>query len=361
MSQEKRMNNKNEPTIKYREFDEKEYRNRPDFEDYPGYVYSELEPWMPYADDFVKGDFYYNMTRPYRVWYEYLTISPTFSLAQKYLSSNGNLTDEEMLQCPDDFLSDIVPTCRDMNLQIGRGSFDVWWQRYGADIFGMRRAQPTPVKVFNAKHHMKIDPAEINEPFKGFLENDREDFGNTGFMLLAIPLSGDRKKMIASVSKIIKEEDWQPLGYPGTKTYKLYSERTHLDNLHTNLRVLWHRALDPKSALWRLGLKARSTNYSIYTNLHPEYDTGTPESLSMASMTSNRLRYGIHTMENAIRGRFPCQTAELLPPIDQHKLIKGVTRIITNRISAYEWHRKRHMDRILSVQNNDDNQLLENE
>lgn len=350
------MNKKNVNTDIDQLVDLETYRTRCDFEDAEGYEYNDLEPWMPYADDFIKGDFYYAKSRPYRIWYEYLRMSPTFALAEKYIRNDGKLTAEELNSCPDDFLSDIVPTCADMKLSFAQGSFDVWWQRYGADIFGMKRSQPEPITVFNAGHHIKVDATEIQEHLKSYLENGRVDYGNTGFMLMAVPLSGDRKKVIASVSKLINEHDWQPLGRQGIKTYKLYSKRVHLETLHTNLRVLWHRALDPESALWRLGLKAQATDYTIYTRLDPEYDTGTPESLVLASITSNRIKYAINTMENAIRGRFPCDKDDLLPPINQRELLKGVSRIVTNRCNNYKFHRLRQLERIASEKHNDNQQ-----
>jgi hypothetical protein len=322
------------------------YRHRLDFEDILGYEYSELEPWMPYTSDFVKNDFYYDVTRPYRIWYEYLRLSPTFALAEKYLKTNGALTEEESKQCPEDFLTSVVPTCSDMKLSIGSYDFDIWWLRHGADLFGKRRLQAEPVNLMTSSHHSEIDEVEINMPFKRYLTDERPNNGNPGFMIVAIPLSGDKKTVIKSVQHLINTQEFLPLGMPGKKNYDFYGERLREDVLPSNLRVLWHKALEPKLSLWKLGIKAKASDSWPYTDLNPETDAGTPASKVLASITSNKLKAAVIIMENAARGRFPYDKADLLPPIDQSKLISQVSKKLIAKCSRHDLARQKHLERL---------------
>ena len=51
-------------------------------------------------------------------------------------------------------------------------------------------------------------------------------------------------------------------------------------------------------------------------------------------------------MENAARGRFPYDKADLLPPIDQSKLMSQVSRKIIARCNNYDLARKKHLERL---------------
>lgn len=304
-----------------------------------GYACFEDEPWQKYRADFPISSFYFAPTRPFRIWYEYVKLSPTGRLAYEFIYS-GKLDDADLKNCPEDFFDTVVPFYKDMvfykDRELEKGAFDKWWLRHGADMFGMRDLPPDPTTILKLEHHKELTAEEMLQPLASYMDNDRRDAGNAGFILLAVPLNGDKKKMIKAVEKLIQNEDFTPVGKPDIKTYKLYGQRKRLNVLPTNLRVLWHKALNPDLELWRVGHLAKITDDPRYLNLNPSKKNHTLSSKCyserLASITSNRLQAAIIIMENAVRGRFPCDKADLLPELDHQKLLREVSTNLIERV-----------------------------
>ena len=319
---------------------EEKFETRPILRDSnDGYTSFEDEPWQKYRADFPINSFYFTPTRPFRIWYEYVNLSPTGILAYEYISS-GNLNDADLKNCPEDFFDTVVPFYKDMvfhkDMKLEKGAFDRWWLRHGADMFGMRDLQPEPTTILKVDHHKELTAEEILQPLESYIDNDRRDAGNSGFILLAVPFSGDKKKMMKAVEKLIRNQDFTPVGKPDIKTYKLYGQRKRTDVLPINLRVLWHKALNPDLELWRVGHLAKITDDPRYLSLDPSKKKHTLFSKyyseRLASMTSNRLQAALVIMENAVRGRFPCDKADLLPEFDHQKLLREVSKNLIERV-----------------------------
>lgn len=304
---------------------------------------NDKEPWKIYRGDFGRGSHYYDVSRPYRIWYEYMNLSPTFALAEKYIQYE--LSEEELNQCPDDFFDRVVPTCKDMQLSLGHGSFDLWWLRHGADIFGKRTLDPELQQLMSITNRQPVNPSQIIEPFTNYLENVRLNDGNHGFMVVAVPLSMNRKTAIKSFSSLLDEAEKLRLQAPELKTYKLDGVKVHTEPLPKNLRVLWEKALHPELALWRLGLLSDAAD-GKYLWLDPSIKKHTNQSKkdseNLASITSMRLKEAVIIMENAARGRFPCSSDRKLPKLDHNELLQKVSKELKFRMRMHKYGQERH-------------------
>ena len=61
--------------------------------------------WEIEGFEFLKGSFHYEKSQPYRLWYEYLRLSTIYFQAHKERTSKGGLTEQEIKELPDDFVS----------------------------------------------------------------------------------------------------------------------------------------------------------------------------------------------------------------------------------------------------------------
>jgi hypothetical protein len=313
------------------------------------------KPWIFDRDDLDPTDPNYKISRPYRIWHEYLKISPSFALAVKeheYRIDNLSCTDkkrrseglerilelereillkrerltlEENNQKPDDY-KDVVKTYNGMaygGWEFSAFTFKRWWLTHGADIFGHRH-DPQPTSLLNVPHHAELDETEFKKSLETYLSDQRLYEGMPGFSIVAIPLNGDKKKIITSLNRLINEQPFEPIKKMGEPLFQLQKGK-QLSKLSTGLRLLWLKALYPKLELWKLGLLAEVTLHKRYKILDPSITKHTDEtkmlSENLATMTSHRLKESLIYMENAARGRFPCADESLLPAFNQKEIL----------------------------------------
>lgn len=322
------------------------------------------EPWEFERDDFELTDPYYNVSRPYRIWHEYLRLSPTFSLAAKMYGYRSKLSADELRLIPEDF-DDVVKTYKRMaaatfNYQNSdvktdneiiifetyQVTFQSWWRRHGADVFGYR-ITPPPSSIITVPYQASVDMDKFIPIFNNYLEGQRLDDGTPGFNLLAIPLSSNKKELLASISKLFDDNYFKPIAKQGESIYQLKKGK-HLAKLPNGLRLLWMAAMEPKLEKWRLGIKAKVTKYKRYNALDPSLTRHTPEttilSETLDGWTINRLNEAVIIMENAARGRFPCDDPTLLPKFNQTEMIRLVGKSINRRLN-HEKSRKTSYNR----------------
>jgi hypothetical protein len=341
----------------------------------------EKEPWEFEKDDFEKSDPLYEITRPYRIWHEYLRLSPTFLLAAKEheyqienlstadrkrsqeglmeLSSRDRemlakrkITIEEENRKPDDY-AEVVNTFKQMaygGWQFSDLSFRKWWLIQGADIFGHRHA-PSPVSLFNVPHHTDLNKDEFNQVLDTYLNGQRKEDGMTGFALFAIPLSGNRNKILSTLKDLINEDDITPIKKSGEALFQLQKGK-QLAKLPKGLRLLFMKAKNPELELWRLGHMAGVSDKEDYVNLDPTLkhhtDNTIEPSVNLGRMTHGNLKDAVIIMENAARGRFPCTDPSFLPKFDQDQMIallkdslKLRWRQEESRLNAINYRRKK--------------------
>ena len=322
------------------------------------------EPWIFENDDFEPSDPNYEISRPYRIWYEYLRLSPSFALAVKEHEYRiDQLTDEDKKRSPEG-----VPQLSQRDLQVlsikkltpeeenlkpvdyqnvtntfkqmaYRGwefsnfTFKKWWLIQGADIFG-HRITPLPISLTSVPHHTDLNRNEFNQVLDDYLDVQRKEDGMTGFMLMAIPLNGDKKTLLSSINDLIEKQDIKPIKKPGETLFELQKGKQYA-KLPIGLRLLWTKALNPEIELWRLALLADTTNKHekkvLNLNMKQHTDESKIVSEYLASKTSVNLKESIVIMENAARGRFPCKDESLIPPFKLDEMIKQVQHSIKHR------------------------------
>ena len=267
----------------------------------------EYEKWEFKDLEFKKGCLHYETSQPYRLWYEYLRLSPIYLLAHK-LHINKSLTDKEKDMLPDDF--DEVLKTYDAFGNVYKYPFRIWWTYYGATLFGMPKSKPTatPLAYVATGHETDVDACtralnkylKPNDAEKNPIKNSIQP----SYMLIAVPLAGHtREDVLQAVSNTFDESY---LNEPAA--YKLHCERFHIEKLTKGLRLLYTKIENPKMALWRLGAKAKiSKIYEDFEGDETVNYNNSERTEKLAILTSAMYRSSVSIMENAARGKFPCK------------------------------------------------------
>ena len=341
-------------------------RNKTEFQ-------TETEPWEFERDDLDPSDPIYKISRPYRIWHEYLRLSPTFAIAIKEYEGNIKklteldvkrnsdfplqhyqdqhyelhekrfynriLTSDEKLRIPDDY-EDVVKTFKAMTkggLGFRHDYFKRWWISHAADIFGYRHA-PSAVSIINTPHNAPLNLDEIIEALNIYSLEDRLKDGNTGFALVAIPLTGNKQNVMASVNELFENEEFTPIQKKWEALYTLEKGK-QLEKLNIGLWVLWTRALNPNLPLWKVGLKAnirKEKDGDGYKGIDPDLirqpEKYKDQIYNLETMTSRKLKESLIIMENAARGRFPCTDPNLISTFKKDQMLELVRESIRRRI-----------------------------
>ena len=304
------------------------------------------ELWEFQMDDLDPSDSLYKISRPYRIWHEYLRVSPIFKLAirswyqdiPKKGQTKSIYTDEEQSRIPEDF-GEIMTTYYRMFKSEGftiNTTYFEWWIEHGTQIFGYRYS-PSPIILKKVSHGDRLYASEILNSLEEYSLIRREN-GRTGFALISVPLTGKKKDVLASINDLFVNSDFTPI--KTSKSLYTLEKGKQLDKLNIGLRVLWIAALNPHLELWRIGLLANITDNDEYTtldiNLSKHNDITKYKTEYLASMTSRKLNEAIIIMENAARGRFPCNNARLVPKFNKKEILELVRESIIERYKIEE-------------------------
>ena len=313
---------------------------------------NELEPWDDDSDeDFEPSDFHYKASRPYRLWFEFLKISPSYKLAQEIYSARLKLPKrytypecsppefapdtieiQELLKTAPPYIEEVIRTYYDFGCVTGF-PFKKWWIYNCVELFGQHYPsnKPEATELFRIPYGTETITEDYMETLNGIWQKQRKP----GLLLVAIPLTGTKADLIKSVEKMINPDELKPVYDPRRPTlrYPILGKRQRLDSLASKLRLLWLKANKPNLELWRLGVDAKVGDAhkildSSVTELNEYMREQTP---IVASATSHALSDAIKIMENAARGLFPCTEEVDYLKIDysamnkviQDRLIKG--------------------------------------
>jgi hypothetical protein len=268
------------------------------------------EIWEIEEIEFLKGNFHYEKCRPYRLWYEYLRLSPIYHQAHKMRTYKGGLTKEEIKALPDDF--DKVLETYDRFGNVYKFPFRMWWTDSTgigkAYLFGQpsQKTRAYPMTYVPQDYIMNSD--SCNESIARYGKN------NSNFMVLAIPLNASRAEILRAVSEEIDDEYLNP----PKAIYSLHGERFHYETVSTSLRLLLMKASDPKLSLWKLGVKAGvSEKYSDLDITVTRIPHNMVEATQvLENITCRMLSNSLLIMENAARGKFPCKDKVAIPKIN---------------------------------------------
>ena len=264
------------------------------------------EMWEIEGFEFLKGSFHYEKSRPYRLWYEYLRLSTIYFQAHKERTFKGGLTEQEIKDLPDDF--DQVRKTYDAFGDVYKYPFRSWWTGWvgKARLFGHTRSKlQATTLAYVAQGHVTNREA-CKKALDSYLDGSHNYYeGNPAYLLLAVPLNSSRADILRAVNEEIEDEYLQLL----PAEYSLHGERIHIETLTTTLRLLLMRAREPKSPLWKLGVKARVSekyaNFDINIETVPSHLIDTVQIIE--NITSRTLRNALNIIDNAARGKFPCK------------------------------------------------------
>ncbi len=295
------------------------------------------ELWEIEEFEFLKGTFHYEKCQPYRLWYEYLRLSPIYYQAHKERTVKGGLTKAEKKALPDDF--DEVRKTYEAFGNVYKYPFRIWWVKVNfgqAKLFGLPtdRLKATPIAYVPGNYTVNSDACKAAI----------DKYPNShGFMLLSVPLNGSRAEILRAVSEQLDDDFLQKF----KAEYSLQGERFHLETLTTTLRLLLMKARNPSEVLWKLGVEARVSEK--YANLDTTV-TKIPHHMVEATqvlenITCRMLSHAHLIMENAARGRFPCKDKVALPEMDIAKY-RYMWQCVRRRLESNERWARQTMERM---------------
>lgn len=291
------------------------------------------EPWEIPDAEFKADNFHYQFSKPYRLWFEYLRLSPSYWLAHKhYTAYKGGLSDVEKQNLPQDF-DEVLKTYHHFG-NVYQPLFRTWWINRGVHLFG---APSKPVSVQPLIKVLKPDLQTEQKCIKSvsrYLSQQSEFDGQHGFLMLAIPLTGKRSDLVKQTCQLILEEDIQPITRQNSIldstdiTYSLYGERFRYEAAHIGLRLLWTRAKERDLDPWQIGALARISMThkfkDIFAPARDEYEKH--NRIVLGTLTNRKLKTSIWVMENAARGKFSCHDAIDIPTMDYQYLWQNIRR-----------------------------------
>lgn len=256
----------------------------------------------PRASDFRGDGVWATKLGFYLLWLEYLAISPSYELAQRF--RKGTLTDEEQNRLPADF--DAVLAVYDDLGDVQRIKFLDWWSERGLNLFGYEGSKPRVRRIDTLRNNRHRKAAQRVDDF---IRDDWTEQGQPNAMLLSIPIGLSKAQITRQLSKLIDRypEERRVLPVPKSK-YPLLGTRQRKETLFRYLFVVWVRCLLVRQPLWRVGARAKvSDTYSPVLNAKARIPRGeqvTDRSV-LAALTSRAWSRGLALAENAARGRFP--------------------------------------------------------
>ena len=303
----------------------------------------------------------YESTKMYRLWFEYLRLSPSFAYAEKM--KRNKLTEEEKANPPVEF--ELVQEVY-KNFKAIYEPFWLWWITSGTSLFAKHSlyhdSKPKTKKIALIKPNRKNDYSNCLSKVEKHLENIQWTPFHRSELLISVPI--DFTQDIEITTKDIQEflekellnlnennklrrekhDSKKRLGYK-LKSYELLKSTARYDTLESGLRVLWTLAENPSLPLYRIGQLANISG--VHRNLViPEkykYSDFGQQVESLKVSTSRFETKALTVMENAARGRFPCTDKIKIPNIDYHEM---------NRIKlAHEVSDKIQFDEIKDFKN----------
>lgn len=260
----------------------------------------------------------------YMLWFEYLAISPSYELAQRYRT--GALTEAEQAQLPKDF--DRVLEVYDDLGDVQRILFDTWWSETAVHYFGTLGSKPKVQRLATLRPKKKTDVAA--DRLDQFVSSIWRQQGKQPTMIAAIPLGMPKAQVLKAVAALLDGYPTEDRTFNIDPKYRLAGKRQNSNALFAYLRTAHLRSAMPKQELWRVGSRAKiSFSYSgavDHTADLKRSGDAAHERILLTIMTSRALKRAQLIAENAARGVFPSYAPlEEAQPIDYTTLFRKVS------------------------------------
>jgi hypothetical protein len=228
--------------------------------------------------------------------FDYLQVSPSYRLA--HLIATGHLA-RDAGALPADF-ADVERNYAAFG-SVYRCFFSEWWVKTAQFRFGAS-AKPTVHGLMKLTHGEQVDESKAEQVgmlIDQYLAEHRPAEGLPAAVLVAIPVSHDRRGMLRAVAELIERELGPEAAQEGVVQAKL---------MHNKIR---ERTV-PKAPLYRLGNHLGFAPHYWTDPKRPRGDNQDTKRRLMEIVTARQLRRAYLLAEHAARGRFPC--LDPLPP-----------------------------------------------
>ena len=240
----------------------------------------------------------------YRLWFEILSLSPSYELARRFRENKGRLNKEDRARLPTDF-EQVLRIYDDFG-DVQRIYFRDWWLDRGIRLLGSRGDRPETEFLFKVPQGQRPDKNRL-ERTQRYFSTAWTEAHQPDVMLLAVPLNIGRQKALREVKRLI-DQHAVPVYEPPPPQYKLADKDMHNQSILDAVRVLYVRAAKPDYKLWQVGVAAQiSKSYSkMFDVAKTKRNAMNSEEIrSLEMMTSRKLRQARYLAENAAHGVFP--------------------------------------------------------
>lgn len=270
-------------------------------------------PWTLRGSDFSQAGWHSEPTAAYQLMFEFLRLSPSYELARKARTSG--LSAAEKVAVPSDF--EQVLATYDLIGDVNCALFRQWWLQKGLTVFGNPYTKPKLREITVLQGGEETHVSAIARKLQLGLVEQRQIEGLSATLLVSVPLDLKRTEIMRKFRELLDQYKDKDLGMTDQSKIKLMGKRFHANAMFKGLKLLWFKAAKPKWELWRLGAKSElSESYSKVLNpAAPRRTTVAVEMddrIIMSKITFRALHRFESIVENAARGKFPCDA-----PVDQ--------------------------------------------
>lgn len=274
------------------------------------------EPWKLRAADFTQEKVFAQQDWRYLMFYEYLRISPSYTLACD--SADQTAFASQLPELDPERLSLIWQTRQDMG-DVFAGIFRLWWREHGLSCFGIHAKRPRVMSL------LRVSPTESDDRllalgrgrWNKYLSDYFQPQGRPDALLITIPLAQRTSLSLKQVKQAIQRSlETTPLVTP-TPRYRLQENKLHQQRLLDGLRLVYFRAARPEEELWRVASRARiSPTYQLDPDLVKKSAADAEARRLLTIMASRLLRETMIVAENAAMGQFPSNAAVKVMPVE---------------------------------------------
>ena len=267
-------------------------------------------------------------------FFNFLQVSPSYELAR--LASLGELDPKRPR--PKDF-ADVMKTYKAFG-DTRQTEFWHWWVRRAQFQFGIS-SEPIVSLIMNADVRRQVSDNEIHQgqtTLEQYWKTQRSEEGLPASVVLAVPLDGDRRKILKRVSEMLDRFYNVKIHQTSSAPYQLIHDKTRKATLATAMRVLRKRADYPDAPLFVIGNKSKiQTQYETDEKVK-RIDVVRDQRRRMEILTSLHLHRAYLFAENAARGKFP----SLDPlPVDQNRPKFEPVRLHAEFMAMGKWMESR--------------------
>ena len=237
----------------------------------------------------------------YLLFFEFLQYSPSYRLAHNI--AVGRI-DRKNVLLPKDF--DVVEQTYAAFGPVYRIGFDVWWVKRAQFRFGVP-STGKPRSLFKIGYLEETSPQQLDnakDALTEYLIETRQTERLSASMVLAIPFSDSKSKIIQDIKKLLDVEFSASASSVKTAQYTLERNKIRERTIRQSRTAVIARSARPNSTLYILGKAAKlARGYEIRPS-----DTKSEAFVrrrTMEMIVSRHLRRAWLLAENAARGKFP--------------------------------------------------------